>query len=445
MELTREQLYEMLWTDGVGKTEKALGLKQQELQTICEQFNIPKPSSNYWIALSLDKNPLKTPLPPFKDNQPIHTEDFVKAPRVKKVKTEPIPTEPVKTPEGKYEPRELPAEEPPSIYTVPEKLIAMDPIILDTKAKLRERNSRQDNPWSKKNPYKNTPKKWLDITVSEAQEDRALRIFSTIWRAAEAKGYHLKINVDKGRYSTVCSTYFVVREHEIRVELKEINRRVKQDDKYSWTTLVGSGRLKFVCYRGTYSFHFEQERCAAQDTDHTSVEDKIERIIEVLGEIADERDRAEVLRKQEEERRKREEELKRQEEERQRIEAEKQAQIEKRREVERDLVRELLFDADRSRTATMIREYITMYETEMAGKMEEEELQKRLQWMRDKADYIDPFINREDEWLTEKDLGRLLSPEIIKTVEKRQPSSYGYGHETELSYWQIKNAWWNKK
>ena len=59
--------------------------------------------------------------------------------------------------------------------------------------------------------------------------------------------------------------------------------------------------------------------------------------------------------------------------------------------------------------------------------------------------YIDPFINREDEWLTEKDLGRLLSPEIIKTVEKRQPSSYGYGHETELSYWQIKNAWWNKK
>ena len=113
--------------------------------------------------------------------------------------------------------------------------------------------------------------------------------------------------------------------------------------------------------------------------------------------------------------------------------------------MERELVRELLFDADRSRTATMIREYITKYETEMAGKIEKEELQKKLQWMREKADYIDPFVNREDEWLSEEDLGRLLSPEIIKTVEKRQPSSYGYGHETELSYWQIKNAWWNKK
>lgn len=438
MELTREQLYEMLWTDGVGKTEKALGLKQQELQAICEQFEIPKPSSNYWIALSLGKDPLKTPLPPFKDNQPIHTDDFIKAPRVKKVKTETSPAEPVKTLDGKYEPRELPAEEPPTIYTVPEKLIAMDPIILDTKAKLRERNSRQDNPWSKKNPYKNTPKKWLDITVSEDQEDRALRIFSTIWKAAEAKGYHLKINVDKGSYYTSCSTFIVVRNHEIHVGLREINKQVlKEDGTRDYSKVTGSGRLKFICGQGN-EWHNWNLRCAAQDTQYTHLEEKIEQIIDVLENIADERDRAEEERKQAEERQK-------QEEERKRLEAEKQAQIEKRREIERDLVRELIINVDRSRTATMIREYITKYEAEMVGNMEEKELQKRLKWMREKADYIDPFINREDEWLTEEDLVRLMSPEIIKTKEKRQPSSYGYGQETELSYWQIKNAWWNKK
>lgn len=32
MELTRKQLYNMMWTDGVGQTEKALGLKQIELK-----------------------------------------------------------------------------------------------------------------------------------------------------------------------------------------------------------------------------------------------------------------------------------------------------------------------------------------------------------------------------------------------------------------------------
>ena len=209
------------------------------------------------------------------------------------------------------------------------------------------------------------------------------------------------------------------------------------DGTRDYSRVTGSGRLKFICGQGN-EWHNWNLRCVAQDTQYTHLEDKIEQIVEVLGEIADERERAEEERKQAEERRK-------QEEERKRLEAERLAQIEKRREVERDLVRELLFDADRSRIAKMIREYIMKYETEMAGKMEEEELQKKLQWMREKADYIDPFVNREDEWLSEEDMGRLLSPEIIKTVEKCQPSSYGYGHETELSYWQIKNAWWNKK
>ena len=282
MELTREQLYEMLWIDGVGKTEKALGLKQQELQTICEQFIIPKPSSNYWIALSLGKDPRKTPLPPFENNESIHTEDFVKPKRVKAVKvlkTDQVPAEQMKTPYGKYDPRELPEEEPPTIYTVPEKLIAMDPIILDTKAKLLDRNSRQDNPWSKKNPYKNTPKKWLDITVSEEQEDRALRIFSTIWKAAEAKGYHLKINVDKGSYSTSCSTYFVVREHEIHVGLREINKQVvKVDGTRDYSRVTGSGRLKFICVQGN-EWHNWNLRCVAQDTQYTHLEDKIEQIV----------------------------------------------------------------------------------------------------------------------------------------------------------------------
>lgn len=31
MELTRKQIYDMMWTDGVGKTEINLGLKQAEM------------------------------------------------------------------------------------------------------------------------------------------------------------------------------------------------------------------------------------------------------------------------------------------------------------------------------------------------------------------------------------------------------------------------------
>lgn len=458
MDLTREQLYEMLWTDGVGKTEKALGLKQQELQRICQDYAIPKPSSAYWYGILYEKNPQKTPLPASEKEGPIHTEDYLKKRRVKQEKpvvvTPVAPPEetkesaPVKPPKGKYPPRELPPEEPPTVYTVPEKLYAKDPLILDTKARLREENSRRDNPWYKKNPYKNTPDKWLDIKVYREQEDRALRVFQSIWRAAEAKGYHMEIKVDKGDYRTDCKTYFIVREHHIRVQLKEINQRTK-DESRSWSSSMwtGTGRLKFLCNRevSTHSWsYYNNERVATQDTEHSRIEDKIERIIEVLEEIADKRDQAEVERKLAEERRKIEEELERQEEERKRQEAERLAKIEARRDEERDLVRKLLFNADRAHVAALIREYASQFETAMAGKMDEEEFQRQLQWMREKADYIDPFIKRDDEWLLPSDISKLLNPEIIKYSEDRH-SSYSYGPETVKSYWQIKNSWWNRR
>ena len=445
MDITREQLYEMLWSKGVGKTEEALGLKQQELQKICDDYQIPKPSSNYWISLKLGKSPEKTLLPPSEDNPTIRTEDYIKRHpiRIKKEKSTPQAEPLKKTPDGKYEPQALPPEEPVTIYTVPEKLVAMDPILMDTKQKLREHNGRNDNPWSKKNPYKSSPKKWLDITVSEEQEDRALRIFSTIWRTAEAHGYSLKISTDQSAYYRNCSSYFIVRNHEIRVELTEINNRVKEEGSY-WTTLVSTGRLKFTCDRGDHRYGFDRKRVAAQDTEFTRIEDKIEHIIKVLEAIADERDRVEEERKLAEERRKKEEELKRQEEERKRKEAEEQARIEERRQEERDRVMNLLFESERAKTAALIREYASQYEEEMTGKLSLEDLQAKLQWMRDKADFIDPFIQREDEWLQPKDIGRLLSPEITKTTETRRPSSYSYGNETTYSYWQIKNMWWRR-
>lgn len=444
MDLTREQLYEMLWTDGVGKTEVALGLKQPELKRLCEEYQIPRPASTYWSAFYLGKSPEKTPLPPSENNQPIHTDDYIKHKRVKKEKPAPKP-QPAKK-EGKYEPLELPEDAPETIYTVPETLYLKDPILLDTKQKLREKNhlSRRDNPWSEKNPYKSSPKKWLNIDVSQELEDRAIRIFATIWRAAEARGYHLQIDVDKGTYYISCTTFFIVRNYRIRVGLKEIQQQSRREDgSRDASRLIGSGRLKFICFEGERHYSYSNDRIAAQDTVQIRLEDKIERIIDVFGEIADERDRAEERRKKEEEERKIKEELERQEKERKRLEAEEQARIEARREEERARVIDLLFESERVKTAAIIREYASQYESAMADQLPPDELQAKLQWMRDKADFIDPFIQREDEFLSPNDIVRLLSPDIIKTTEETQDTSYGFGYrrDTTYSYWQIKNMW----
>lgn len=154
MELTRKQLYNMIWTDGVGQTEKALGLKQIELKTICEKFEIPRPSSRYWTLLKLGKPVEKTELPSNNsDAVMINTSDYI----TKKVSNRPIITvKSIKDDEGKYQARELPLNDQGvnPLYRVPDVLYAKDPIILDTKAKLREKNFRDNNLWNAKNPFK---------------------------------------------------------------------------------------------------------------------------------------------------------------------------------------------------------------------------------------------------------------------------------------------------
>lgn len=108
MELTRKQIYDMLWTDGVGKTEQALGLKHLELKEICETFDIPRPSSRYWTSLKLGRAAEKTALSTSKDaSVMINTNDYIKK---KRQRDKPTKVEPSKDAEGKYNTRVLPPE-----------------------------------------------------------------------------------------------------------------------------------------------------------------------------------------------------------------------------------------------------------------------------------------------------------------------------------------------
>ena len=106
MELTRKQIYDMMWTDGVGNTEKALGLKQTELKMICEKFEIPRPSSGYWTSLKLGKQVEKIALPSSNnDAGMININDYITK---KKPFNQSIQVKSTKDAEGKYQTGELP-------------------------------------------------------------------------------------------------------------------------------------------------------------------------------------------------------------------------------------------------------------------------------------------------------------------------------------------------
>ena len=431
MELTRKQLYNMMWTDGVGQTEKALGLKQIELKTICEKFEIPRPSSRYWTLLKLGKPVEKTELPSNNsDAVMINTSDYI----TKKVSNQPIMTvKSIKNAEGKYQTRELllNVQDVNPLYRVPDVLYAKDPIILDTKAKLRERNFRDTNPWNVKNPFKCKADKWLSMSVSQEQEDRAIRIYATIIKAAKARGHELMIEKDESQYRSECTTYIVIRGHKNRTFLKEVNRCATNDDgTINRYKTVGSGELKFECDEYEHHRTSSCTKVVARDTKCAKIEDKIAYIIEVLEKVADYRDERDRQQKLEEERR-------RQEEEKRRLEEEERKRLQALQDEEFKRVQDLIFNAERLKLSKTIREYINELQLRIqeCGVSDDE-----IEWMKKKADFIDPFVNCSDELLTEEHIDKLLNPEIIMTDKSK--TSYGFFHsEPQYSYWRIKNLW----
>jgi hypothetical protein len=420
-----------MWTDGVGNTEKTLGLKQTELKMICEKFEIPRPSSGYWTSLKLGKLVEKIALPSSNnDAGMININDYITK---KKTFKQSIQVKSTKDAEGKYQTGELPLYDLDinPLYKVPDVLYAKDPLILDTKAKLREKNFRDTNPWYVKNPFKCKADKWISMRVSQEHEDRAIRIYMTIIKVAKAKGYELIIVKDEGQYYQGCTTYIVIRKHKIRTYLREVYKQATNDngtkDRYE---TVGSGVLKFECDEYEQHYRSSYTKCVAQDTKHSKIEDKIEHIIEVLEKVADNRDERARQRELEEERRKQEEEKRRlEEEERKRLQALQDEEFKR--------VQDLIFNAERFKLSKTIRDYIKELQLHMqeSGLSDDE-----IEWMKKKADFIDPFVNCSDELLTEEHIDKLLNPEIIMTDKSK--TSYGFFHsEPQYSYWRIKNLW----
>lgn len=86
MKLTRQQLYVKIWEKGTGALQKELDLSYVELKKMCEDLNIPRPSSAYWSALSFGKKVDKIALPASVEDMPeeVETDDYKKK-KVRKV------------------------------------------------------------------------------------------------------------------------------------------------------------------------------------------------------------------------------------------------------------------------------------------------------------------------------------------------------------------------
>src|SRR5688500_9286732 len=65
--LTRNELYELIWTEPMTKVAPRFGLSDVGLAKVCKRYDIPRPPVGYWAQKHVGKEPDRTPLPPAED------------------------------------------------------------------------------------------------------------------------------------------------------------------------------------------------------------------------------------------------------------------------------------------------------------------------------------------------------------------------------------------
>ena len=405
MKLTRKELYDLIWNEPMTSVCKRFGLTDNGLRKHCVSMNIPTPPIGYWAKLQNGKKVEKTPLPSDyqgkKQSVDLHEIDANDI------------TIDLTPPVNRQKMREMEISDGDiSIFNVPEVLYAKDPLIIDTKEKFRTNN--QENGYLKKNPYKSKIKETLDISVSDKSIDRALSIFSTVIKSLQFRGHNIQINEN--------ITYAVINEEKININITE---RKKQDtssvNSYGYRNTVFCGELHFNISYGYWV------KTSYKDTPHTKLEDKIISIIAFL-EIQSENIKLERI---EEEKRK----IQREEEER------KRKTFEEKRNAELKEFQSLFTMAERLYKANIIRDYIHTYEIYLEKNgITEEEVLKKIGWAKDKANWLDPFISKEDLYLDSYKKDEIIQPKCPKQQSWNERNYYE--NSGERSFWQ--KPWWKK-
>lgn len=372
--LTRQELYDLVWENPLSKLAKKYNLSDNGLRKVCKKLDIPLPKNGYWQKIQYNKKVSKEKLPV---NNTVETSITLKFRDN---------SETIINGEGNelnHLTKELQTVLKDTIV-FPEKLTRPHQLIIDAKNDLKTKEpSYQHNIIG----LLNTSSGILNITVAPPSVKRALLFMDVFIKALQKRGH--KITVKEG-------TKIVIDNIEMGIGLRErLKRKIIKGTYYDSTKLYPSNVLSLSLY--VYPAK------DWTDTNTSKLEDKIPNIIAKLELQAIEEKRKAIER------------------ELWHIEYERQRKIEEdfkaRKEQEKIKTKKLFSDAEKFDKATIYRNYIAATEQKAIRENNlTEELKDWIKWANEKADWFDPFTNKEDELLNDNDREEFHKP--------KQPNNY---------------------
>ena len=372
--LTRQELYKLVWTEPMVHLAKRYQLSDTGLRKICKKLEIPLPKSGHWQKVRTGKKVIVIPLPSeYTGDQEV---DFSKYSTTGKIRQEDCPLDLLQL---EIE-REL-----KTLLHVPVKLTNPDTLITAARENI-EGNNRKYN-------YENIVSNssgYLDINVSMNVLPRALRFMNTFIKVIRARGHFLQVQNH--------TTYTVIQNEKIEVLVREKLNRKMVPGKY------GSSAEDTPC--GILIFKMGDGYSAKEWKDgKLSIEQRLSHILASLElKAKEEKDRRIASEKAAEERR---------------IRQRLQYELEQRQEKELIRFKRLLQQAKQWRESQMLRDYINGVKQQAidSGTLTDE-MNQWVDWAKEKADWYDPTVKRQDELLDGIDKETLIL--------RKSSNYYGY-------------------
>lgn len=364
-ELSRKELYVLVWKTPITKIAKEHNLSGDTIRNICKKLEIPTPSSGYWSKLKF-KKPVKIPaLSKIKndnketglkliDGSLTYEEHYQTAfYRIKKEI------------ETKYQ---LPIK-------TPEKLIKPHPLIKAAKADLK--NYKHPNGWMFKEHIRYTSQNIVNIEVAKSSVFKALCFMDAFIKLIEKRNHTIEIN----GYHTEA----IIFNERITIKCREILKRIKNKNPNShynsgYSELVPSGIIAFEMGKSYWKREWREFTSKPLETKLSNIIASLELKAKKQIEERIEREKWHIVN-----------------EKKRKIEEAKKARLQE----EVNKFKHLKENAKRWQESVEIRNYIQAVETNAINKNTlTNELKVWINWAKEKADWYDPIIQKEEDLFT---------------------------------------------
>lgn len=344
--LSRSELYLLTWKEPLTELAKRFRISRHELENLCKQTQIPLPKAGHWMKVKYGKIISQPELP---IDEPSFTADK---------------TVIIQAPEKKIKTKEIKEKILPELK-IQKRLSKPVDLVLETQKNLAEKQRRG---YLHNGLIVNSP--GLDIKVAPENVSRALRFWDTLIKSLESRSHTVSI---KGH-----DTISMVKDTEFKMFLRECTNRELVKKREHWSEYSYHPN-------GVFAFRVVPLYKEWKDS-KISIENKLPEIIASLEFEADER----IERHQHWEK----ERLLRLEKER------VQEENIKNREKELGKFINLLNQSERWNKVTILRKYLQEIEfSETKNSSLTDSLTEWLAWAKNKIDWFDPLIEREDEIL----------------------------------------------